>query len=103
MKITIDLDDAKTISTIPPSLVYKRLCDEYFESKSKEVNDMLICAYHFCNVCAIQVHSRNKGRASKIKATILTYKDAEECFKIFCKFLDVWASEIMKGKLGEEN
>lgn len=96
MKITIDLDEDKAIGSFPPSLVYKRLREEYFEKKTKEVKNPLWAGHHFCDECARQLYAQlKKTRAANVKSLILTYKDAEECFKIFKSFVDTWANEYI--------
>ena len=96
MKITIDLDDDKAIEGLSPPFVYKRLREEYFEKKTKEVKNPLWLGHHFCDECARQLYAQlKKNRTANVKSLILTYKDSEDCFKIFKSFVDTWANEYI--------
>lgn len=95
MKITIDLDENDN-QGFAPSFIYRKLCDEYFKKKTKEVKNDLWAGYHYSDECARQLFAQlKKGRTANVKSLILTYKDSEDCFKIFKSFVDTWANEYI--------
>lgn len=93
MKIVIDLDDTQ-IYGLSPGYVFKQLRDEHNKRLQKEHGDYFFGMATACEKSARELYAQLTRRSPNVKNLILTYNDAEACFKIYEKFVDVWVSEI---------
>lgn len=93
MKIIIDLDSEQEVMSFPASTIYRKLCDEYYKQIALQNKTNYWSAQTSCDSCARELYAHIKGRKSNVKNLILTYSDAEECFKLFKGFFDVWYNE----------
>lgn len=96
MKITIDISDAADYG-LSPTIVYRRLCKEYYSSQHKYHNHNFWGLEHYCDEAARQLYAQIKERPTNVKNLILTYTDAENVFELFKQFADVWIKNYMKG------
>ncbi len=96
MTIIINTEDEKGLYGLTPPYIYKKLCNEYYDRVVERFGNNFWGAISCCDECARSNYSQRKKRPSKVKSLILTYKDAEECFKLFSKFLDLWADEFQR-------
>lgn len=94
MKIVIDIDDSQ-IPGLSPVYVYKQLRDEHHKRLRARHGDYFWGMEDACDKNARELYSRIIKRPPNVKNLILTYSDAETCFKIYEKFADVWVKETI--------
>ncbi|MGL6201907.1 MAG: hypothetical protein ACRC3H_23555 [Lachnospiraceae bacterium] len=90
MKLVIELDECENYG-LSPALVYKRLREECVKTLSKKYGTDFWYMDTACDRTARELYSNIKNRRSAVKSLILTYNDAESCFKLFEQFANVWA------------
>lgn len=91
MKVLIDLNEIDGISLSPIS-VYRSLYTEYWEKLRKQYGCNLWGLAAACDTVARELYSQKTKRRLNVKNLILTYSDAEACFRLFKQFADVWAA-----------
>lgn len=96
MKITIELNECADYG-LTPYTVYRRLYSEYHASLTK-VHKQPGFWYmgHCCDETARRLYAQLKNRPANVKSLILTYQDAEEVFKLFKQFADVWVKNYIE-------
>lgn len=84
--------------TANPTLVYKKICDEYWGKKSRESGLYLWSMATTCNTAARELYAQIRQRQPNVHNLILTYSDAEECFALYKQFADVWTHNALTYK-----
>lgn len=97
MKITIDINEASNYSLTPYS-VYRALYIEYWNKQKEAHQENFWGMANACDNAARNLYSSISNRPSNVKNLILTYTDAEKCFKLFKQFADVWVANYIKNK-----
>lgn len=93
MKIVINVDDSQ-IYGLSPANVYRRLRDEHYKNLRAKYENYFWGMEDACDKNARELYAKLTNRASSVKNLILTYSDAQACFKVYEKFVNVWVSEI---------
>jgi len=101
MKITIEISDCEKYG-LSPTLVYRKLCNEYWSKKSHETGLYLWGMATACNTAARGLYAQIKQRRSNVNSLILTYSDAEECFSLYKQFANVWTSNVLSYRQGKK-
>lgn len=94
MKIVIDIDDSQ-IYGLSPVYIYKQLKDEHHKNLRVKRGDYFWGMEDACDKNARELYSRITKRPLNVKNLILTYSDAEACFKIYEKFAAIWVNEMI--------
>lgn len=95
MRITIELEDSQ-IYGLSPIYVYKQLKNEHHKNLKLKFGDYFWGMEDTCDKAARELYSRLIKRPLNAKNLVITYSDAEACFKIYESFADVWVSNMTK-------
>jgi hypothetical protein len=100
MKVVIDISDASKFS-LTPYMVYNALINEYWKKQISAYGNNFWGMVNACDTVARECYARETERRPNVKNLILTYTDAENCFKIYKMFVDVWVAEIINNERGK--